>query len=272
MVQHMAFDEIKTLERHCPLCGHGAATDFKGFARDGWKLVSCDACGFKYLPEAPVYEALSETLGWTQQFKKEKKRRKTKNPVVQWLDDKTRWRLHISRDDEWAYICDKVATGRVLDVGCGNRSRVPERFTPFGIEIEKAAAEACHEDMAARGGRVIHAPALEGLDAFEGGFFDGIIMRSYLEHEVRPLEVLRAAHRALKPGGVIYVKVPNFGTLNRMVRGADWCGVRLPDHVNYFDVGSLRQMAEASGFRFELKNKATRFTNDNMHTFLTRLD
>jgi len=179
--------------------------------------------------------------------------------------------LHMFRDDEWAYITERVPEGRVLDVGCGTRNNVPECYTPFGVEIEKSVAEATNTLMQARGGHVVHAPALTGLQAFEDGFFDGIIMRSYLEHEERPRDVLLAAHCKLRPGGVIYIKVPNFGTLNRMARGVDWCGFRFPDHLNYFDVSSMKRLAEDTGYQFELKNKLTRFTNDNMHVFLRRL-
>lgn len=203
--------------------------------------------------------------------KRKKKRRKQKAPIVAGIDQKTRWRLHMFRDDEWRYINDKIPSGHVLDVGCGRKNHVPEEFNPYGIEIEKAAAEACQLEMAERGGYVVHAPALDGLSQFEDGFFDGMIMRSYLEHEMNPREVLEQAHKKLRTGGVIYVKVPNFGTINRMVRGVDWCGVRFPDHLNYFDVKSMRSLAESVGFRFDLKNWATRLTNDNMHTFLTRV-
>ncbi|MEM6412061.1 MAG: methyltransferase domain-containing protein, partial [Pseudomonadota bacterium] len=110
----------------------------------------------------------------------------------------------------------------------------------------------------------------EGLAQFEDGFFDGVIMRSYLEHEAHPRKVLEATYRALRPGGVIYVKVPNFATINRVVRGREWCGFRFPDHLNYFTINSLRTMADGVGFDFELKNTMSRYTNDNLHCFLTR--
>ena len=74
----------------------------------------------------------------------------------------------------------------------------------------------------------------------------------------------------LKPGGVIYVKVPNYATVNRMVRGREWCGFRFPDHLNYFEPASLKRLAEAEGYTMTVKNKATIFTNDNMHVFLQK--
>lgn len=266
----MAFDDVRRVSRDCPVCQSAAHTLQPQYSRLGWTSATCDACGFLFLNEAPVYEELSETLAWTQQFEKEKKRRKEKTPIMAWLDRITRWRLHMFRDDEWNYISKKVAGGRVLDVGCGTRNNVPDHFIPFGIEIEKAVAERTNALMQERGGRVVHAPALEGMDAFENRFFDGMIMRSYLEHELHPRDVLTRAFAKLRPGGVIYVKVPNFGTLNRMVRGVEWCGFRFPDHLNYFDVSAMARLAEDIGFKFELKNKLTRMTNDNMHVFLTR--
>lgn len=258
------------IARSCPACASGEHDRLDAYSRAGWSTVRCKPCGFVFLSEAPRYEALSEELAWTGQFRKERTRRKEKEPFVAWLDEATRWRLHMLRDNEWDYLAEKVASGRVLDVGCGRANRIPGRYVPFGIEIEKAAAETADAEMRASGGRVVHAPALEGLSQFDEGFFDGIIMRSYLEHEMQPREVLDASFRALRPGGAIYVKVPNFATVNRVVRGVDWCGFRFPDHLNYFDIAGLKAMATACGFRFELKNRLTRYTNDNLHAFLVK--
>lgn len=262
---------IDRVTRTCPVCrSAGEHQKLLHYSHPDWATVKCRHCAFVFLQDAPVYAALSEDLAWTKQFEKEKQRRKEKQPVVSWLDQKTRWRLHIARENEWAYITERVSFGKVLDIGCGPINRVPEQFTPFGIEIEKEAAEIANRIMGGRGGRVVHAPALEGLALFEDGYFDGMIMRSYLEHEAQPRAVLELAHRKLRPGGVIYVKVPNYGTLNRQMRGVDWCGFRFPDHLNYFDLPHMRTLAEAAGFRMELKNVLTQFTNDNMHVFLTR--
>lgn len=261
---------MKRIDRSCPVCGGDRAAQLEAYSHPEWATVKCDACGFVFLKEAPEYEALSEDLAWTRQFEKEKRRRREKSPIVSWLDRTTRWRLHMFRDNEWDYISNRVKSGNVLDVGCGPVNRVPEQFKPFGVEIEKEAAAVSHELMAARGGFVVHAPALEGISKFDDASLDGIIMRSYLEHEAAPRDVLRACHAKLKPGGVIYVKVPNFATVNRMVRGREWCGFRFPDHLNYFEPASMKRLAEAEGYRMTVKNKATIFTNDNMHCFLEK--
>lgn len=261
---------VDYFQRNCPVCDSVSSKNLEKYSRENWNNVQCNTCGFIYLNRAPVYEALSQELAWTKQFKIEKKRRKKKQPIIAWLDEKTRWRLHINRDDEWAYISDHISEGRVLDVGCGSANRIPAQFTPFGIEIEKEAAKLSNMEMSRAGGRTIHAPALEGLGQFSENFFDGIIMRSYLEHEAQPKQVLEQTMKVLRPGGVVYIKVPNFATINRVVRGNNWCGFRYPDHLNYFTIASMRNLAKKVGFEFKLRNIATRYTNDNLHCFLTK--
>lgn len=257
--------------RDCPSCGSTDARRLARYSPNDWDTVKCGSCGFVYLSEAPHYEALAVDLGWTQQFEKEKARRAQERPVFNKMDQATRWRLRMrKRPNHWEYIMRKVPSGRVLDVGCGSVNHVPKVYEPYGIDIEKVAIERVNPLMQQRGGFAVCAPALEGLLSFEDAFLDGIIMRSYLEHETKPREVLEAAHAKLKPGGVIYVKVPNYGTINRMVMGIKWCGFRFPDHLNYFSITSLREMAEKTGYKFEQMRKLTSSVNDNMHCFLIK--
>jgi 2-polyprenyl-3-methyl-5-hydroxy-6-metoxy-1,4-benzoquinol methylase len=73
-------------------------------------------------------------------------------------------------------------------------------------------------------------------------------MTSYLEHEPNPRAVLAATAQVMKPGARLIVKVPNYASWNRTVRGARWCGFRFPDHVNYFTPELLVRLVRESGF------------------------
>ena len=57
-----------------------------------------------------------------------------------------------------------------------------------------------------------------------------------------------------RAGRPIYVRVPNYGSLNRKMLGAKWCGFRYPDHVNYFTTKSLGAMAGDCGLKLKLLN------------------
>jgi predicted SAM-dependent methyltransferase len=83
--------------------------------------------------------------------------------------------------------------------------------------------------------------------------------------------VLRGAHRALKDTGALFIRVPNYGSLNRKVIGPKWCGFRYPDHVNYFTLGTLRDTVARAGFRAQLVNTVTQPIDDNISVLLRKL-
>jgi len=68
---------------------------------------------------------------------------------------------------------------------------------------------------------------------------------------VQPLAVLRECKRTLRDGGGAIIKVPNYASLSRVIRGNNWPGVRLPEHVNYFTPRSLSGMITNAGLRIE---------------------
>lgn len=82
---------------------------------------------------------------------------------------------------------------------------------------------------------------------------------------MNPKPVLGELHRVLKPGGVAIIKVPNYGSINRRVMGAKWCGFRFPDHLNYFTPASLTAMVRDCGYRVRRFGILDRMpTSDNM--------
>lgn len=261
---------MEVIERTCPTCEVNDYSPLPQYSHPDWPTVKCNRCDLVYLLRGTRYDALSEDISWTKQHAIERERRKEREPILLWLDEKTRWRMRLFKKKAEYFITKKVRSGNVLDLGCGGFNRIPDCYTPFGVEIEKKEAAIANTLMQAKGGYVQHAPALEGINQFEDGFFDGITMHSYLEHELNPKQILAACHQKLKPKGTIYLKVPNYGTINRVTRGGNWCGFRYPDHLNYFRVTTLRRMAASTGFDLTLINKFTQFTSDSMHCFLDK--
>ena len=68
----------------------------------------------------------------------------------------------------------------------------------------------------------------------------------------------------------MFVRVPNYGSFNRRVVGKKWCGFRHPDHVNYFEIESLSNIAVKNGFSIEILNKLTLHFDDNINALLVR--
>jgi Methyltransferase domain len=115
-------------------------------------------------------------------------------------------------------------------------------------------------------------PCVEGLRRFPQDFFAAASLRSYLEHETEPLPVLRTLQKVLAPGGFAVVKVPNYGSLNRVLMGRRWCGFRYPDHLNYFTPNTLVAMADKTGFECGFGLTGRLPTSDNMWAVLSKRD
>jgi len=254
--------------RACPSCRSDAITPQPAYSPDPWELAACAQCAFVYLRNPPEYKALEQEFAWekTSAAKRESSRGSTFfSPMAR----KIRNGLNMYRDKTKAFR-RLFNDGHVLDIGCGGTPRIPPPMTPYGIEISTQLHKNADATMRARGGYCLHGAGAEAIWGFEPEMFDGIVMNSYLEHEVKALDVLKGAHRALKSSGVVFVRVPNFGSLNRRVIGPNWCGFRYPDHVNYFTLNSLRDIAARAGFTTQLVNRFTLPVDDNITLLLRK--
>ncbi len=263
-------DGARQIERVCPHCGGDGFSPMSEYSKDDWHVGSCSDCNFVFLQNVPIYDRMIDEFAWEKTWNDERERREKERPAsmnASMIWRKIRKPFRKSEHDMFEKLFKR---GAVLDVGCGLGNRIPDKFVPFGIELSRGLNEAANTMMKPRGGYCVHAPAVEGIGEFEPGFFSGIILRSFLEHEWQPKELLTGAHRVLRNDGKIFIRVPNFDSLNRKVRGSEWCGFRWPDHVNYFTPDSLRALAADCGFKMKLLNPVKISIDDNIKAVLTK--
>jgi SAM-dependent methyltransferase len=242
------------------------------YSPSDWDLKRCPGCGFVYLESFPDYAATAATLAWDHTFLAwhATRDRAPAQQALSKLGRGIRVGTHLVRKrrrmDEM--IAALAAPGPVLDVGCGKGSqlaKLPPQYVPYGIEISPGQAEVAKRMVARRGGAIMVKPGATGLREFPAGFFTGIMMRSYLEHESQPREALAGAAHALAPQGVLIIKVPNYGSANRRIFGRRWCGFRFPDHMNYFTPETLQRLCATSGLAVRAFSWFDRLpTSDNM--------
>jgi SAM-dependent methyltransferase len=269
------FGAIPVRHRDCPLCGrNNDGVPSSGYSHGPWAIKECPACRFVYIDSAPHYQVQAETMAWERTTRVEEQRRAAIRPISYRASKRTRFRMGIlPKRTMLCCIAARIEHGNVLDLGCGAGQAMesfPLSFTPFGIEISSEAAAIADRVFRSSGGYAINAPCIEGLGRFGAGFFAAASLRSYLEHEAEPLPVLENLWRVLAPGGFAVVKVPNYGSLNRKVMGARWCGFRYPDHLNYFTPKALGTMAAKAGFGISFGRTGRLATSDNMWAILTK--
>jgi SAM-dependent methyltransferase len=267
------FGIVSVVARRCPLCNRdNDATPPSRFSHAPWTIRDCPDCGFVYIDRAPHYDVQFETMAWSRTTLVEEGRRAELRPISYRVSKSTRFRMAIlHRRTMLDFITKRLSGGNLLDLGCGDGHILlsfPASFTPFGIDI--SVNEAADQDFRSRGGYAVTASCVEGLRGFSDGFFAAASLRSYLEHESQPLRVLQNLWRALAPGGIAVVKVPNYGSWNRKLMGSRWCGFRYPDHLNYFTPKSLAAMADKAGFEIGFGLTGRLPTSDNMWAVLTK--
>jgi len=140
--------------------------------------------------------------------------------------------------------------GNVVDVGCANGhllEALDAQYIPFGIELSRLLAPIADDVIRGRGGWVVQGAAVDGFAMFGGEHFSGIIMDSFLEHEPQPLQLMEQCALHLLPGGRVIIRVPNYASLNRKLRGGRWCKFSYPDHMNYFSPATLLRICREVG-------------------------
>lgn len=257
------------------------------YAPAPWILKKCMETGLVFLANPPAYEELEVDFAYEVTYERESNARRQAEPLRYAFSTalkRLRGRV-LKRNKTLRLVRSLIQTIpgeriNILDVGCGWGSLLKELFKtlspalqqrciPHGVEISQELSRISNEKLQRLNGSCVHASAKEGILHFGERYFDVIIMASYLEHETNPLPVLRNCGARLKPGGSIIVKVPNYGCLNRMLRGRRWCGFRWPDHVNYFTPSTLRLMADKAGLRLARMTVLDRNPfSDNMYAVL----
>jgi SAM-dependent methyltransferase len=137
--------------------------------------------------------------------------------------------------------------GRFLDFGCGGGGflDVMPDHDAIGFEV---APDVPHGT--ARNGRIVTGDILaDSLPAvgLAPASFDFIVAWDVLEHLAEPEQQMRRLHSLLKPGGRLYLTLPNSASLVARLSGKQW-NMLLLEHLWYFDPATLTKFLARCGF------------------------
>jgi SAM-dependent methyltransferase len=140
--------------------------------------------------------------------------------------------------------------GNLLDVGCASGLFLDQAqhagWSVTGIEPSETLSAEARERLAGRG--EIHCGTLETFPSYP--IFDALTLWDVLEHVPDPLAFLSACRALLRPGGHLFLNVPDLDSRQARLLGRRW-PLLLPEHLNYFNRKSLRLCGERAGLTFE---------------------
>lgn len=210
----------------CVLCGN---TDGRRCGRSrGWSILRCANCGLRRTWPAPDPE------------------------LLQGLHDDSyyaeRW-MGTESAVAWAGRADEVVAllgapqAAVLDFGAGDGGLVAA-LRATGLEAEGVEASEAGRRLARERGLVLHGE----IPGDTGERFTGVTMLHVLEHLADPVATLVDLRRTLRPGGRLFVEVPNAASIDAL-----WPPVRplildLPFHLHHFTPRTLAAVVARAGF------------------------
>lgn len=220
----------------CPICGsdiHSHERTVSGFA-----FVRCRQCSLVYVNPQPKADALDRIY-------------REKSDPQQVIDVYARLATPKVLAEYGRKLSDLEQmlgrTGRLLDFACAagyflEHAQV-RGWDAHGVDLGPWAAKAAE----LRGVRNLQIGHLHDL-AFPAHHFDVIYAAQVLEHLQNPLQTLYELRRILRPGGILYVDVPNYQTLPTLVEKNDFYLNSPPQHINFFTPRTLRALLERAGF------------------------
>ncbi|HUJ78829.1 MAG TPA: class I SAM-dependent methyltransferase [Nitrospiria bacterium] len=222
----------------CPLCGGTASRVIEQCGDVSTRL--CEQCDVAYLAPAPAMSELS--AHYDEAY------------YSAWMTSQQRARRRLWRQ-RLKLVRSRRSCGELLDVGCGDGSFLEAAQTAgylcAGTELSEYAAEWVR--------RGLHIPVMTGpVRAIEWpvASFDIVTMWHVLEHLANPRGDLAIVYRLLRPGGLLFVAVPNrhsalFNAVYRLIKGVP-PPFFMPDerelHLFHFTPGGLRRLLEGAGF------------------------
>ncbi|MDX6489595.1 MAG: hypothetical protein QOK13_2210 [Gaiellaceae bacterium] len=140
-----------------------------------------------------------------------------------------------------------IPPGRALDVGCGS-GRLGEWLTVRGWNVTGVEPSPRAAAAARARGLTVHAESFAKAE-LEPASFDAVLFDHSLEHLSDPLAALAKARALLRPGGVFFATVPDFGSWQRRLFGTYWFHLDLPRHVTHFEARTLVRALSEGDFR-----------------------
>ena len=135
----------------------------------------------------------------------------------------------------------------LLEIGCGlgyfldiGRAR---GWNTVGLEIWQSSVDWSRRYL----GLDVRNEPLDEAD-LPANAFHAIAMIEVLEHLEQPRDTLFTAWDLLHPQGMLFLTVPNFGSLHRVKEGWDWDVIDPYGHIQYFTMNTLYRCARMAGF------------------------
>jgi len=143
----------------------------------------------------------------------------------------------------------KLSSGKILDIGSGTGA--------FLHTMDKSNWEVTGlepDDTARENAKNLHGLSLqspEELFSLQAQTFDAITLWHVLEHVHELHEYMDQFKKLLKPGGCLFIAVPNYTCYDEKVYKEFWAAYDVPRHLYHFSPASVTQLLLQHGLQLK---------------------
>jgi 2-polyprenyl-3-methyl-5-hydroxy-6-metoxy-1,4-benzoquinol methylase len=137
------------------------------------------------------------------------------------------------------------SAGKILDIGCGTgaflRTMQEAGWQVTGLEPDATARQKAKELYQ------LDVESAENLFSLPAETFDAITMWHVLEHVHLLHDYISRTTKLLKPGGKLFIAVPNYTSNDEKVYKQYWAAYDVPRHLYHFSPQAMQKLLELHG-------------------------
>lgn len=231
----------------CPFCGSTAiqqkfsAKDYT-VSNEAFAIFTCNSCGAGFTQDVPGQANIGAYYASENYISHSDTNEGLVNKLYHWVRNIT-----LKQKQKLVQAQTRLAAGTLLDIGCGTgaflSSMKSAGWDITGLEPDETArakAASLYD---------IHPQPVQDLFALPVAGFDAITMWHVLEHVHALHEYLDQLKNLLKPGGVIFIAVPNYTSADAAHYQQYWAAYDVPRHLYHFSPASMKQLVAKHGLQ-----------------------
>jgi 2-polyprenyl-3-methyl-5-hydroxy-6-metoxy-1,4-benzoquinol methylase len=237
----------------CPICNASGiqsvltAKDYTVSQKE-FEIWECQACTFRFtqnVPDAVAINAYYQSENYISHSN-------TNEGLVNRLYHFVRKQTLARKRRLVAFITKKSGVHgttplKLLDIGAGTGAFVQHMqlhgWQTMGIEPDEKARQRAAEAHQA------NLLPIEELGSIATNTFDAITMWHVLEHVHALHDCINRLKEIIKPGGYIFIAVPNYTCYDADIYKSYWAAYDVPRHLYHFSPASMEQLLENHGLK-----------------------